>query len=169
MALNRLRVASEKDANDTAMQRISSRATFFQKRVMPILLFGFLLLFVALPFSSANRPPLPFLLGPAIMAVFIYFMMKKIIFDLVDEAWDAGDALIVRNKDQEDRIPLSEIMNVSYSPLMSPPRVTLWLRTPGPFGEKVSFCAPLSFIPFASSPLIDDLIKRIDVARQRVR
>ena len=54
--------------------------------------------------------------------------------DLVDEVWDASDALVVRNKGEEARIRLSDIINVSYSPVGSPPRVTLSLRTPGRFG-----------------------------------
>jgi hypothetical protein len=106
---------------------------------------------------------------PAIMTIFMFFLMKKLIFDLVDEVWDAGDALIIRNKNQEDRILLSEIMNVSYTPLMNPPRVTLSLRTPSLFGDKVSFCAPVKFNPFSSSPLIDALIRRVDEARRAAR
>ena len=30
-----------------------------------------------------------------------YFMMKKLVFDLVDEVWDDGDALIVMNGDRK--------------------------------------------------------------------
>jgi hypothetical protein len=33
----------------------------------------------------------------------------------------------------------------------------------------VTFCAPTRFIPFATSPVIDDLIKRVDAARNRRR
>jgi hypothetical protein len=152
------------------MQRISSKTTFYYKRVFPVMMFGFLLLFLAVPIAAGkNGPPLPFVLAPAVMAVFMYFVMKKLIFDLVDEVWDAGDALIIRNRNQEDRIPLSKIMNVSYTPLMSPPRVTLALRTPSLFGDRVTFCAPIKFNPFSSSPLLDELIVRVDAARRAAR
>jgi hypothetical protein len=107
-----------------------------------------------------------FLLVPAIMMIVGYIMMKKLLFDLVDEVLDAGDALVVRNGDREERVALSDIMNVGYSPYMNPPRVTLSLRNPGIFGDKVSFCAPVSFMPFSASPIIDELIKRIDAARR---
>jgi len=49
---------------------------------------------------------------------------------------------------------------------MSPPRVTLSLRKASLFGKQVSFCAPIRFMPFASSPIIDDLIARVDAARR---
>jgi hypothetical protein len=151
------------------MQRISSRMTFYYKRVFPFVMLGFVALFIALPFVVDKGPPLPAILIPIAFVVIGYFIMKKLIFDLVDEAWDAGDALIIRNKGQEDRIPLSAIMNVSYTSLMNPPRVTLTLRTPSLFGDTVTFAAPIRFVPFASSPIIDELIRRVDDARRRAR
>jgi hypothetical protein len=93
--------------------------------------------------------------------------MKKLIFDLVDEVWDDGNSLLVKNRGQEQRIPLSDIRNVSYSPYMNPPRITLSLRRPTVFGDQITFSAPLRFVPFATSPVIDDLINRIDTARQQ--
>jgi len=68
---------------------------------------------------------------------------------------------------QEERIALSEVMNVNYTPFMSPPRVVLSLRRPSVFGSQVAFCAPLRFVPFATSPIVDELIQRIDAARRR--
>ena len=62
------------------------------------------------------------------MIGFGYFIMKKLVFDLVDEVWDDGDALVVKNRGQEERIALADIKNVSYSPFVNPPRVTLSLR-----------------------------------------
>jgi hypothetical protein len=32
---------------------------------------------------------------------------------------------------------------------------------------EVTFCAPIRFVPFSSSPVINELIQRIDAARQR--
>jgi hypothetical protein len=150
------------------MQRISSRMTFFYKRVFPIMFFGVLVVAMIVPFAkgTASRE---FLIVPLMMVAFGFFMMKMLIFDLVDEVWDTGDALIVRNRSQEDRIPLSSIINVGYSPWINPPRVTLSLRTPSSFGDKVVFCAPVRFMPFTESPIVDDLIRRIDAARMRAR
>jgi hypothetical protein len=154
------------------MDRMSSRWTFFYKRVFPLIWFGFLLFFVAVSLiggaKSGRYPGVPFLIAPIFMAIFGYFIMRKLVFDLVDEVRDDGDALIVRNRYQEERISLSNIMNVSYSSLGSPPRVTLSLREPSiNFGDKISFCAPIRFLPFSTSPIIDELIKRIDAKRRR--
>jgi fumarate reductase subunit C len=151
------------------MRRISSTATFLYKRIFPIVWFGFLLVFVVFGLATGAVDAvslLPFVIGPLLMVVLGYFLMKKLLFDLVDEVLDAGDALIIRNRDQEDRIALSDIMNVSYSPFINPPRVTLLLRRPSAFGSQVAFCAPVRFVPFASSPIIDELIQRIDSKRR---
>jgi hypothetical protein len=153
------------------MRRISSKTTFFNKRVFPVVWFGFIALSIALPLFVGRQhnstPPIPFLFFPAIMAAVGFFVMKKLVFDLVDEVWDDGDALVVKNGGQEQRIPLGDIKNVSYSPYMNPPRVTLSLRRPTVFGDQITFGAPLRIVPFSTSPAINDLIDRIDVARQK--
>ena len=100
------------------------------------------------------------------MAVFGYWIMKKLVFNLADEVLDAGNALVVRSGGQEERIALSDIKNVNYSPYMTPPQVTLSVRRPTVFGDSVSFCAPVSIVPFWSSPVIHDLIDRVDAARR---
>jgi hypothetical protein len=151
------------------MKCISSRMTFWYKRVFPVLWFGILAVILATGLLTSNTPPPPFFIMPAVMAVFGYFLMRKLVFDLVDEVWDAGDALVVRNKGQEERIAFADIINVSYSGFSNPPRATLLLRRPSAFGEKITFCAPARWVPFASSPVIDDLIRRVDAARQRTR
>ncbi len=153
------------------MRRISSKATQFNKRIVPVMWFGFLALFIAIPLFAGPRPDaafsIPFLLVPAIMAIIGFFIMKKLIFDLVDEVWDDGDSLLVKNRGQEQQVALSDIKNVSYSPYMNPPRVTLLLRRPTVFGDQITFGAPVRFVPFSTSPIIDDLINRIDAARQK--
>lgn len=153
------------------MRRLSSRTTFWYKRVFPVIWFGFLALFIAVPtFGSLTKgaapPDLLFFIVPVAMAVFGYFVMKKFIFDLVDEVFDACDALLVKSGGRDDRIALSDIKNVNYTPMMSPPRVTLSLRKPSVFGDKVSFCAPIQLIPLSNHPIIDELIDRIEAARE---
>jgi hypothetical protein len=148
--------------------------TFFYKWVFPIMWFGILSLFLVGPLvgslsgRSVTLEPVA-LIPPVIMAVFGYFIMKKLVFDLVDEVLDAGDALVIRNKGFEARVPLADIINVNYAQLTSPPRVTLSLRHPGQFGDKITFCAPVRLSPFAvfsPSPVIEELINRIDAARR---
>jgi hypothetical protein len=153
------------------MRRISSRGTFFQKRIFPALWFGFLAFFVAVSFPAAmvsgDTPPIPFFIVPGIMAIFGYFLFKKLLWDLVDEVWDDGDTLIIRNRNQEERVSLSEISNVSYSTFVNPQRVTILLRRPSIFGREISFSPPATFWPFSKSPIIDELIDRIDAKRRR--
>jgi hypothetical protein len=152
------------------MRRISSRTTFYQKRIFPLTFFGALVaFFAALAFtglSSGRYPPIPVLVIPILMGVIFFFIMKKMLFDLVDEVWDAGDVLIIKNKNEEERVALSDIMNVSYSPLGGGKRVTLLLRRPYSFGDRIHFCPPLSFLSFRGSPIVDDLIQRIDATRR---
>jgi hypothetical protein len=154
------------------MRRISSGMTFFYKRIFPVVWFGFLALFIATPFiapmfgGTISGSSLGFFLAPVVMMIVGYFTMKKLLFDLVDEVLDAGDALVIRNGHLEDRVALSNITNVGYAQFMNPPRVTLSLRNPSMFGDRISFCAPVSIMPtFSTSPIIEELIKRVDAAR----
>jgi hypothetical protein len=153
------------------MRRISSQWTFFYKFIFPIVWVGFIIVFLAVavfaPARSSQGLPIPTLIVPIIMLVIGFTIMKKFIFDLADEVWDDGDALVVKKSGQEQRIALSDIKNVNYSTMSSPPRVVLSLRRPSVFGDQVAFCAPIRFVPFATSPIIDDLINRIDAARQK--
>jgi hypothetical protein len=137
------------------------------------LLFGVLALGVVLPLVltrvSRNAPPWPVFVAPAALMVIIYGVLKKLVFDLADEVVDEGDALRVRFGDEEERIPLAEIINLSYSGITNPPRITLTLRTAGRFGREVSFSPQQSFLSplFRPNPLVNDLIERVDAARRR--
>jgi hypothetical protein len=155
------------------MRRISSKMTFFYKRIFPAFWFGFLillLLLIAVPLflggAQNGPPPYPFLIVPLIMFGFGYFVMKKLVFDLVDEVWDDGETLLIRKGGQEQRVALRDIKNVSYSAVINPPRVTLSVRQPTTFGQQIAFMAPVRFVPFTTSPIINELIERVDQARQ---
>jgi hypothetical protein len=110
---------------------------------------------------------LPFLIVPVVMAIIGYQMMKRMAFNLVDEVFDLGDALLVRSGGQEERVALADIKNVNFFPYMSPPQVTLSLRRPSVFGDTIVFCAPARIMPLSRSPTIEKLIDRIDAARQQ--
>ena len=111
--------------SSSAVRQISSKLTFYYKRIFPIIWFGLLVVFLVmavLGITSTNDsfPAMP-LIVPIVMAVVGYTFMKKLVFDLVDEVFDDGNALVVRNGGKEDRIALSNIVNVSYSPYVNPP------------------------------------------------
>lgn len=154
-------------------KRISSRNTFFQKRVLPPLLFSVLALGTALPLiltrADPHAPPWPVFVMPLVVGVIVYAVLRRLVFDLADEVWDEGDALRVRCGEEEERIPLAEIINLSYSGITNPPRITLTLRTAGRFGRELSFSPQQSFLSplFRRNPLVDDLIERVDAARRR--
>lgn len=151
------------------MRRISSGWTFFYKRVFPAMWFGFLVLFVGIFVFAGQRSGdfFPFVIVPVAMIGFGYFIMKKLGFDFVDEVWVDGHTLVVKNKGEEERIAFTDVKNVNYSPYVNPPRVTVSLRRTTKFGDQVTFCAPVRFVPFTSSPVIADLIDQIDEARDK--
>jgi hypothetical protein len=152
------------------MRRLSSQMTFFYKRVFPVLWFGILALIFAvaiLTTVAGGQFPLPVLIVPVILGTFGYYLFRRLLFDLVDEVWDDGEAVIIKNGGEEERVALSEIMNVSYTVLVNPPRVTLMLRRESRFGREVTFLPPQRFSRFTPNPLITELIERIDAKRRR--
>ncbi len=158
------------------MRRISQNL-FFVKRVFPVLWFGFFafLMFTMLTNLGAKGFSPMAVIFPIFMAGVGFVMMKRLVWGLADEVWDDGDALVVRDKGMESRIPLTNIINVSSSAMSNPPRITLTLREPCAFGNEVSFSPPRRFgwlvtiHPgwFATMhPLAKELIQRIDEQRR---
>jgi hypothetical protein len=138
--------------------------------------FGVLLVsvFGGLLASSIARggPPKALVLVPVVMGVFGYILFRRLVFDLVDEVWDDRDALIVKNAGVEERVPLRNIINIGYSLLTSPERVTLTLRDAGSLGKEVTFVPSIRsqwFRWFSRNPIIDELIERVDQARRQGR
>lgn len=152
------------------MKKISSNFLFITKNIFPVLWFGILAFVMIMMFASRAYEKAPIaLVGPCVMAIFGYFLMKKLVWDLVDEVYDCGDSLLIRERGEEERVPLSNIINVSASMLVNPPRVTLRLVKPGKFGDEISFSPmrPFTINPFARNPITDDLIIRVDMARSK--
>jgi hypothetical protein len=151
------------------MTIISSGRTTYYKKVFPAISFGFLAVFVAAAaLDGALREEPIFLIGPLAMGIFGFVLMKLLVWDLVDEVYDCGDYLIVKNRGEEDKIFLSNIMNVSASTLTNPPRITLRLVQPSKFGTEIAF-SPVSkrtLNPFARNQVAEDLMVRIDRARR---
>ena len=156
-----------------AGKRISSRNTFFLKRVLPPLLFGLLAFAVAAPMLFARAVPAalpwPALGMPVLLGLIFYVVLRRLVFDLADEVVDEGDALRVRFGGDEERIPLGEIINVSYSGITNPPRITLTLRSAGRFGREITFSPQQGFLSplFRPNPIVSELIERVDAARRR--
>lgn len=152
------------------MRRISSRTTFFNKRIFPLLWFGLLAIgFMTGVFNAIKKDEtiqFQFALIPLGMAVFGYLIMRVLVFDLMDVVSDAGDVLIVKNKNKEEQIQLSDIMNISYSNFSNPQRVTLTLRKPCYWGTEITFSPLICFNPFKKNPIVQELIERVDAKRR---
>jgi hypothetical protein len=150
------------------MKKISSGTTRFYQWIFPAFWFGFLALVFIIPFSKAPADlPLLFLVVPCLMAGFGFYFMKTLIWTLLDEVQDGGDYLLVRKGSDEERIPLSNVMNVNASTYLNPPRITLRLVKPGRFGGEISFLPVTGFRinRFARNPVAEDLIVRAYQAR----
>ena len=151
------------------MKRLSSKMTFFYKRVFPTLWFGFLAILVLSSLFAGPKGDvislLPFMIIPIFMAVFGYVIMKKLFLDFFDEVWDEGSSLLFKNGGKELRINLRDIKNVSYSLIINPYRVALSLRHQTEFGKELGFSPTSTWIPFKKNPDIEELIDRIDRAR----
>lgn len=150
------------------MRKISSRFTWYFKKGFPALWFGILLaLFVGALVVGVPEELGLFLVAPVVMAMIGFFVLKKLVWNLVDEVYDLGDHLLVRNRGEEDRVPLSNVMHVDAATRRNPPRITLRLVVPGKFGSQFSFspAAPWTLNPFARNEVAEDLIVRVDRAR----
>lgn len=150
------------------MKKLSSKSTFFYKRIFPAIWFGFIIFFILTALfvdrRDSNADVMIFVV-PVFMAVIGYFIMKNLVFDLMDEVYDEGSSLLFKNKGRTVRVNLTDIKNVSYSVMVNPPRVTISLRHKTEFGDELSFSPPAGLIPFKKNPDIKELIDRIDRAR----
>ena len=150
------------------MKRISSRQVFFLKWFLPGI---FILAGAGIPLMTwllepSRVPPTVFVL-PVVMLAVGFLVMKKLVWDLADEVLDGGDYLVVKKGRIEERVPLTNIMNVSATTMVNPPRIELRLAERGRLGDQIAF-SPVknaTLNPFARNAIADDLIVRVDRAR----
>jgi hypothetical protein len=162
-------MSSLREFSMAVMKKISNPYTFSFK-VFPYFYFGFIAIFVALVFMGGGWQKEPgFLVVPCVMAVAGWVFMKVALNDLVDEVYDCGDHLVVRKRGEEEKIPLSEIINVNFAMTQQPARITLTLARPGKFGPAISFALPpkIYLSPLPRSEIAEDLIARVHAVRSR--
>jgi hypothetical protein len=149
------------------MRRISSRNTFYVKRIVPIIMVGFLILvlgdyFIGIIRGQDKGLPVWFMiLMVPFSAIIFYCAINKVALDLVDEVFDEGDSLLIRNKGQEARISLSDILSVSYMAS----QVTLTLKKSSIFGAEIAFLPKTGFATFMKSTEMKDLIRKVEAQR----
>jgi hypothetical protein len=96
------------------------------------------------------------------MGALWYFVMRQLIWPLMDEAFVDSETIIVRNYGQEDRFLASEVFSVSSTMMMIPEQITLRLKRSRVFGEKIKFIPPLRGFPFPRHPVAKDLAELAD-------
>ena len=144
------------------MKIISSKLIFYYKTIFPLFWFGILGVVLASTIISgvASKEPIA-LVVPIVMAIFGYCIMKKLVFELVDEVIDGGSFLIIKNKGWEDRIELSNIMNISATQYINPSQVVLRLLQPCRFGSQIAFMPQFKFGLFPRNEVVEDLMLRV--------
>lgn len=152
---------------------VISTSTVFFKRIFPVFWIGICVLSLIPPLMAGAFTKAPFIVVmPVLMFVIGFLVMRKFIWDLADEVRDGGSFLVVRRGDVEDRVQLANVMNVGMTQFVNPPRLTLRLRTPGKFGDEIAFIPKMPafrFNRFARNEIAEDLVKRVDRARQESR
>ncbi|MGH1366446.1 MAG: hypothetical protein ACRBF0_22990 [Calditrichia bacterium] len=100
------------------MTRLSSKLTFYVKKIFPGFLAG-LLLFITFSFGrelltngfSSNH--LPFLLFYALLSSGSYWLISRLCLPILDQVWIDGDDLHIYNWSDEVRVPVSDIVSIS--------------------------------------------------------
>lgn len=105
-----------------------------------------------------------FFIMPCIMGVVGFFVMKRLIFDLMDEVWMNPDELIIKNGHWEEHMPLENVINVGNTTMSNTQRITLTLRNNCRFGSEITFM-PASTGMFTRSTVASELIRAIDAKR----
>ena len=151
------------------MNKLSSSTTFLTKKVFPIFWFGFLSIFflfsvATITTAGASFKTIPLVVFPIVMAAFGYFLMKKLVFNLIDQVYDEGSTLLFVNAKEEVRISLKDIKNISFRYYRSS-LVIISVRHDTKFGNKLSFVPVMDSNPFKKHKDVVNLIDRIDVAK----
>ena len=105
------------------------------------------------------------------MLVFGAILFRMLLWNLADEVQDRGSYLVVRRGSVQEKVDLSNIIDVGTGEFANTRRLTLQLRTAGALGDRVVFVrqSPFRLNPFLSNPDMDELIRRIDRIRGQGR
>lgn len=152
-------------------KRISAASTGLYKRGLPVFWYGLVLVLLIFSWKLKqldHRIGSWVFLFPLFMAAVFHVLSKSLLSDLVDEVWDNGQELIVVNDGHVERVPLREIINISYSGFTNPKRATLTLRHSGRWGVSFGFIpvrSSIHILSLGTNQMIEELIRRADRAR----
>ena len=154
------------------MRRISSRLTSFYKKTFPVIWCGAVMIVAVVAWvlvHAGKQGALMFLIFPLLMVVIGYALYRNLVADVVDEVWLEGDAVIVKNRDELAKIPLSDVTDVNASTMTNPRRITLTLRSDTRWGRRITFMPAVESASFTYSfkpdPIATELTSRIDALR----
>jgi len=153
------------------VKKISSASTFYLKRIAPFLSLAGLIVAIVVMLAQGKFEEMWWLLLVFVLVtVAAGYAFYRRIWNLADEVFDNGDHFVVRRGSVQEKVRLSDVVNVAFKRTQNARRVVLKLARPGPFGNEVVFVPPLSFRwnPFAADPLEEDLIRRVDAERRKV-
>ena len=108
-----------------------------------------------------------FIVFPLVSICSGYLVYRLYARNLVDEVWDCGDALLIRNGGSEFHVALTNCLNVSLSSYVNPPYATIMLRHDINHENRVQFLPPVELLPYVTPPVINELTRRIDAARSQ--
>lgn len=148
------------------MQRLSSKLTMVYKQgIRAGLVIGILALVIVLHVNAASRN-LANIISWLIAFTLAWATQRLCVGNPIDEVWDDGDFLICTNGRQTYRLPISEIANVGYDVMLSPPKMSLDLVRDSPFGRRIEFLLPWWTFLFQkhAQQLAEDLIQRRNLA-----
>ena len=145
---------------------MTKKSPYF-KYVLPSVFFGLLVIF-AVAFWNSDQLRLVGIVFIVVFAVFVFALFKSFVWDLVEEVYDRGDALVFRKGELEQEVLIEDITNLDYSP-NAPPSATVWTKTEGPLGSVITFRLPATWNPSSTPKQITDLQERIYQARRRTK
>ena len=165
------------DATDGSFDqiRISSKATFFLKRVLPIVAFAMPTMLVAV--SAWTFHDLPNLTDRLVLcvifsfvftgqALFFYAIFRYTIFDLADAAFDTGDAITIRNRGIDTEVLLTDIALVKYNGFLSPSRITIVPKSTSRLPKAFVFTPTARPLAFFDHPTAQMLRMKVNAANR---
>jgi hypothetical protein len=151
-------------------RRISSRWTLFHKVIFPVAWIGMFtvgttILFLAPAETSNEFRTVRWLL----VAITIIGAWLILTLALPLKHVDVGDtSFFVSDRSREIEIPFRDVVRVTGSRFVNPPRVTLHLREPCELGDRVVFLPPLRLVTgWKTHPVIKELEKLMAEAASR--
>jgi hypothetical protein len=141
-------------------RRLSSRTTQFHKLVFPLGWIGVFAVVTALTFVApvdASKDPRPVRWFFAAVTVVGGWLILSLALPL--KHVETGDSsFFVSERTREIEVPFSEVVKVTRSRFVNPPRVTLHLRRSGAFGDRIVFLPPIRLFPGRKAhPIVKEL------------